>query len=83
MGHGCDGYSYCAFAPIARRCYEIGWVSFLVADEREHGSLGVLAIDDPTSSGYLHRAVQDLPSSGLDTFDGCADRVDVKIEHPA
>src|ERR1035438_6009854 len=31
---------------------------FLVAYEREHGSLRVLAIDDPASAGDLPRAVQ-------------------------
>ena len=56
---------------------------FLVAYEREHGSLRVLAVDDPASAGHLHRTVQDLPAAGFNAFDGCFDRVDVEVEVPA
>src|SRR5258708_1456903 len=55
---------------------------FLVTDEREHGSLRVLAIDDPAPAGHLHRAVQDLPAAGFNTFDGRSDRVNVEVEVP-
>ena len=56
---------------------------FLTANEREHGSLRVLAVDDPATARYLHWTIQDLAAAGLDTFDGCADRVDVEVEVPA
>ena len=47
--------------------------SFLTADQREHGSLRVLALDDPTSAGYLHWTVGDLAATGFNAFDGCLD----------
>jgi hypothetical protein len=46
---------------------------FLITDEREHGSLRVLAVDDPAPSGYLHRTVQDLPAARFHAFHGCFD----------
>ena len=55
----------------------------LAADEREHRSLRILSLNDPASSGYLHRAVEDLAAAGLDSFNGSVDRVDVEIEAPA
>jgi peptidoglycan/LPS O-acetylase OafA/YrhL len=56
--------------------------SFLTADEREHGTLRVLALDNPATAGYLHRAVCDLPAAGFDTFDGCFDGIDIEVEGP-
>src|SRR5215475_6539518 len=35
------------------------------ADEREHGALWVLGLDDPTAARHLHRAVDDLAATGL------------------
>ena len=56
---------------------------FLIADEREHSALRVLAVDDPAPAGYLHRTVQDLSAAGFNSFDSCFDRVNVEVEGPA
>ena len=62
---GAPGSSYDRFIS--------GVNSFLAADEREHGSLRVLALDDPAAAGYLHGAIDDLAAAGFDSLDGCFD----------
>ena len=59
---GAPGSSYDRFIS--------GVNSFLVADEREHGSLRVLTLDDPAAAGYLHWTVDDLAAAGFNTLDG-------------
>jgi hypothetical protein len=56
---------------------------FLAADEREHGSLRILTVNDPAAAWDLHGSIENLPAAGLDTFDGRADGVDVEVEIPA
>ena len=43
---------------------------FHIADERKHGPLRILSLDDPASSGNLHGTVRDLSATGFNTFDG-------------
>src|SRR5438270_3402961 len=70
--------------PKIRPCREyVLRLLFLVADQREHRSLRVLALDDPTAAGYLHGTIDDLAAAGFDTLDGRADGVDVEVKVPA
>ena len=51
--------------------------------EGEHGSLGVLAGDDPSAAGDLHGAVHDFAAARFYTLDGCANGIDAEVECPA
>src|SRR5690349_4107188 len=53
------------------------------ADEREHGALGVLGIDDPASAGDLHWTVEDAAAAGFHAFGSGADGIDAEVEVPA
>jgi hypothetical protein len=66
--------------PVVNRKFDE--VYSFAANEGKHGTLRVLALDNPATAGHLHRTINDLPATRFNAFDSSLDGIDVEVEVP-